>query len=342
MIAVILLAGVIVGKLMPHQPASLPATIQKDELVIGNMHLQPCEIGKHGIRNTLSGYCTQFSVPENHADNNGRHIKLKVAIIKSDSATPDADMVVFLDGGPGGSAINDYPAVNDAFAPLRKRHYVLLVDQRGTGGSNSLDCPAVEAATKSLLDKLAADQPDAAHVKTLMQHCIAELHDRADPRFYSTTDAVADLEAVRLALDTIITPNNSKHVPLAFDLIGVSYGTRVAQQYATQYSAAVRSIVLDSPVPNTLMLGSEHAQSLEAALKAQLHACDTTPACQQKFGDAYENLHALHDRLRAKPVTVQMRDPNTFAASERPLTADAFADWCGCMHTAPSPAPCCH
>jgi len=324
MMLVLLLAGALVGKV--HQSTSdHPEAVTRDELILGKLHLQPCEIGKRVGRSTIVGYCTQFDVLEDRTHADGRHIQLRVAVVKSEAAKPEPDIVTFIDGGPGGSAVNDYPAVSDAFSALRKRHHILLVDQRGTGSSNPLDCPTSQAFGKSLMEKLGGEQLDPSRVADLMKRCVDELHDKADTRFYSTTDAIADLEEIRLALDAVVVNANNKHVPVTFDLVGVSYGTRVAQQYASRYPQGVRSIVLDSPVPNTLILGSEHAQALEDALKLQLAACTNTPACQKKFGDAYANLHTLHKRLQQHAVTVEMRDPSTFELSQRPLSATAFA-----------------
>ncbi|MES1192027.1 MAG: alpha/beta hydrolase [Steroidobacter sp.] len=326
MIALLLLAGVAVSKIMQHQGDNhSQAKVQQDELVLGSLHLQPCEIGKRSGRSTVAAYCTTFSVAENRADPHGRHINLKIAVVRSEAATPDTDMVVFLDGGPGGSAINDYPGISDVFAGLRKRHHILLVDQRGTGGSNALDCPETQAFGKSLLDKVGGEQLEPARLQDMMRRCVKELDGKADTHFYTTTDAIADLEEIRTALNADVKASNGKQMPVRFDLLGVSYGTRVAQQYAMRYPDAVRSIVLDSPVPNTLVLGSEHAQSLEQALKQQLAACNVTPACKDKFGDAYANLHILHQRLQKKPVVVEVRDPNTFELAQKPLSAGAFA-----------------
>ncbi|HEX2583639.1 MAG TPA: hypothetical protein VHL14_00800, partial [Steroidobacteraceae bacterium] len=198
LILALLLAGFALSKALHHSSAdmqSIPvASLPKDELALGALRLTPCEIGKRSGRNTLTAYCTDFDVPEDRAHPQGRHIKLKVAVVKSEAATPDASMAVFLDGGPGGSAINDYPAVSDAFSALRKRHHVLLVDQRGTGSSNPLDCPATQAFGKTLLDKLGSDEVELSKLQELMRKCVEELKDKPDTRFYSTTDAIADLE----------------------------------------------------------------------------------------------------------------------------------------------------
>ena len=50
------------------------------------------------------------------------------------------------------------------------------------------------------------------------------------------------------------------------NVIGGSYGTRVAQQYAMRYPQHTRSVVLDGVAPNALVVGGEFAQRLQEAL----------------------------------------------------------------------------
>jgi pimeloyl-ACP methyl ester carboxylesterase len=208
----------------------------------------------------------------------------------------DADLVVFLDGGPGGAATEDYPGLAPALAPLRERRDILLIDQRGTGGSNALAC----------LDDNDPDQPPSALPRArgiasslqLVQQCLTAVRTHAAPEHYTTSDAVKDLEAIRQALGA---PQ--------LDLLGVSYGTRVAQQYAARYPGSVRSIVLDSTVPNTLALGSEHARNLERVLQSLFARCSADDRCKQSFGDSYATLYRLRDRLRAQAQSLTLRDP---------------------------------
>ena len=110
--------------------------------------------------------------------------------------------------------------------------------------------------------------------------------------------ALRDLEALRQALGG---PR--------FNLVGVSYGTRVAQQYAKAYPDAVRSIILDSAVTNDNVLGSDFAGNLDAALKAQFAVCAADTACAAAFGDPWANLVRLRAALRDKAVDVDYRDP---------------------------------
>jgi pimeloyl-ACP methyl ester carboxylesterase len=312
LLALALLLGVLALQLFSktgHQAAVSRDATDVNELILGQLTLLPCEIGP-ASQATLQAYCTQFAVPENHADASSRSIQLKVAVVRSDAAQPVADLVTFLDGGPGGAATEDFPALANAFAPLLKDHHVLLVDQRGTGSSNALQCPVLtEREQRKASAELELLSEDPEQVQRLLRDCLSEISSKADPRFYTTTDATQDLETLRQALGS---PK--------LNLLGVSYGTRVAQQYAMRFSGSVRSIVLDSAVPNSLALGQEHARNLEQALKAQLALCNAQAECQQRFGDPYAQLQTLRARLQSKPATAQVPDPNTFKLSERTLT----------------------
>jgi pimeloyl-ACP methyl ester carboxylesterase len=292
-------------------PDSASAADTTDSLRVGTLLLQRCEIGRRGIAGvgTARAYCTRFDVPENWSAPSGRHIALRVAIVRSVAVHSDADPVVFLDGGPGGAATEDYPAIAPALTLLRERRDILLIDQRGTGGSNALACGS----------STAADQPPAATPKPrdlstslqLLQQCLAAVRRHAAPEHYTTTDAIRDLEAIRQALGA----------PL-LNLLGVSYGTRVAQQYAARYPGWVRSVVLDSAVPNTLALGNDHARNLERVLRLLFARCNAEEPCRRSFGDSYATLYQLRDRLRAQPQSLTVRDPSDY----QPLQLDFSAE----------------
>jgi len=292
------------------QPPAPSGTQPVDVLKLGSVTLKPCELKQPDSAATTAAYCASFEVPENRADPHSRKIQLKLAIVKSDAQVAAKDLVVYLAGGPGEAATESYAQIAPAFAPLRRHHDVLLLDQRGTGGSHPLKCP--QAARAMQAD---ANQPfDPQRLRTRTAQCLAEVQKTSDPRYYTTTDAVADLEAVRRAL------GNPR-----FDLVGISYGTRMAQQYAHAHPDAVRSIVLDGVVPNQLILGEDFAGNLERALKQQSQACIATPACKAAFGDPYAALHALHDKLRSQSAQAQFPDPKSFQPATGPVTADTLA-----------------
>jgi pimeloyl-ACP methyl ester carboxylesterase len=283
----------------PATEARTPRDSKPDQLHIGSLTLTPCKIGRRasGV-GTADAYCTKFDVPEDWDAPSGPHIQLHVAIVKSSAVHSQTDLVTYLAGGPGGAATEDYALLAAAFAPLRQRRAILLIDQRGTGGSNALSCTPADKTQ------------DISDSRELLQQCLASVQTHAAPEHYATTDATRDLEAVRRALGS----------PL-LDLYGVSYGTRLAQQYAEHYPASVRSVVLDSVVPNPLVLGSEHSRNLEQALRSLFAVCSSDPHCQKNFGDTYATLYRLRDRLRVHPQKLSLRDPNNYEPLQLELGA---------------------
>src|SRR3546814_16987110 len=92
------------------------------------------------------------------------------------------------------------------------------------------------------------------------------------------------------------------------NLLGISYGTRVAQQYARAYPQHTRTLVLDSVAPNDMYLGNDFARNLESALDLQFARCGKIPACANALGDPGAQLDALMARLEAAPPPVTYRD----------------------------------
>ena len=288
--------------------AAIPA--RATEFTLGTLKFSACELPQAKSGATTSAFCAPFSVPENRDQAQARTIALKLALIKSDATAADSDVVVFLAGGPGQSAIETWPEISYAFAPLRKHHHVLLLDQRGTGGSNPLTCTPDGKQSPPGMD----EGFDPAQMGARTRACLAAVKEKGDPAQYTTSAAVADLEAVRQALGA---PQ--------FDLVGVSYGTRMAQQFTMRHPDGVRSVVLDSVAPNEIALGEDFAVNLEDALKAQFAQCAKTPACSKAFGDPYATLGKLRAELRAHPRDFAFRDPVSFAAAHRQINEGVLA-----------------
>jgi len=293
------------------------SSVAPDLLQLGRLRFEPCNIGKHatGVP-TLRAYCAAFPVPENWDEPGGRQIHLRLAVVRANSASAAADPIVFLDGGPGGAATDDFPGIAPAFEGLRLRRHVLLVDQRGTGGSNPLSCDSEAEDADQAADQAAEQRTADARARALaeLRACLARVTPRAAPQFYTTSAAVRDLEAVREALGA---PQ--------LNLLGISYGTRMAQQYARRYPGQVRTVVLDSPVPNDLALGSEHARNLDAVLHELSLRCRSEQRCQRQFDDPYALLQRVQARLREHPVTLELRDPYTFKSRQRQIGAEGVA-----------------
>ena len=316
-LALLVVAGLLGYRFLAPKPdaAGQPATAtttaepvaagKPKSRMLGRIAFTSCSLDSPFRGDPLAAQCARFEVPEDRSRPDGRRIALNIAWLPpGQEADAAPDPVFFLAGGPGQAAVETYPTLDPAFAEVRKQRGIVLVDQRGTGGSNVLSCRGDEALDEA---SAAADAAQAAA-------CAKTLSAKADLRHYTTTDAVADLEAVRRAIGA---PE--------INLVGVSYGTRVAQQYAMRHPENTRSIVLDSVVPNTLGLGNIFARNLDDALAQQFALCTKSAACTGKLGDPRAELDALLAKLRAAPVPVQYRDATSGEMKEDTLTAEHVA-----------------
>ncbi|MBX9400986.1 alpha/beta hydrolase [Lysobacter sp. BMK333-48F3] len=285
-----------------------PPADGSDKRRYGRIAFDPCTLSTPYANGTFAAQCARFQVPENPAQPKGRQLSLNLAWLPATEGAGSPDPVFFLAGGPGQAATSSWPMVDAAFREVRKHRHVVLVDQRGTGKSAPLTCAeAVEG--DPVQDETAALDASLRAIKRCAQGL------SVDPRYFTTTEAIADLDAVRSAIGAD-----------KINLVGVSYGTRVAQQYATRYPARVRSLVLDGVAPNELVLGSEHARNLDNALALQFKLCQQTPACRARFGaDPREQLRQLMARLQAAPVEIDYRDPSTGEQKRAPITAGHVA-----------------
>lgn len=290
--------------LVPVVAVAAPAVVR-----YGRLEFEPCTLAVPGQAQTVAARCSRLEVAEDRTRADGRRIELAIAWIASTARRPAADPVFMLAGGPGQSALEAYPVASAAFREVLRRRHVVLVDQRGTGRSHPLECPATIEETSGV----AAPLPDAAAAQAMARSCLAEIRD-ADPRRYTTSDYVADLEDVRAALGVETV-----------DLVGVSYGTRVGLEYLRRHPQRVRAAVFDSVVPPTLPLGAEHARNLEQAVDAQFARCERDDACRQRFGSPRARLDAVLAQLRERPRRVTYRDPVTNERRDDELTAEAVA-----------------
>src|SRR4051812_26482568 len=85
--------------------------------------------------------CGTIAVPENRGVRGGRTIRLKVVVVPALVEPAEPDAFTFLAGGPGGAATNAVANAATIWQDIHLHHDMLFVDQRGTGGSNDLECP---------------------------------------------------------------------------------------------------------------------------------------------------------------------------------------------------------
>jgi pimeloyl-ACP methyl ester carboxylesterase len=172
---------------------------------------------------------------------------------------------------------------------LSRRHDVLLVDQRGTGDSLPLDCPVPT-------DLLVV--PDRESTQADARACLENLP--ADPRLFTTSVAVRDLDRVREALGYE-----------RLHLYGASYGTRVAQHYLRRYPEHTGVVILDGVVPAGRPLGPRLAINAQIALDRTLARCESDPECARRFPDLSGQLRVLSARVAEAPIALTLAHPLT-------------------------------
>lgn len=270
------------------------------------LDFSPCELRMPSAVSGLAARCAVFQVPEDHARPDGRRIELRVAKVPARAGQPQPDPIVFLAGGPGQAATESFPQVAGAYRDLLGQREVILVDQRGTGGSHPLKCRMPD------LDDPTAPPPDRERLQQLARDCLDELD--GDVAHYTTRDYLADLEALRRELGVE-----------RWNIVGGSYGTRVALSYVQAYPDSLRTVVLDGVVPQDVALGQDHGHNLDEALKAQFQRCREDEACHAAFGDPWQTLQELRLRYREAPTTVMVPDPRTRALAETSLSEETLA-----------------
>lgn len=263
--------------------ADLPAKPERP----APLALSPCQLQDPSGVSTVLAECGQVSVPEDPGDPSGRHMSLRVARVPAINRRKQPDPLFVLAGGPGMAATAFYASIPVAFERIHRDRDIVLLDQRGTGQSNALNCQLDES-----------DLYRAAEVATEARNCLGVLQQKTRVEFYTTSVAVQDLDLVRSALGY-----------RQINLYGASYGTRVAQHYVRRFPESARSVILDGVVPPQLALGPETALDAESALARIFKRCKDE--CAKRFGDVSAIYRALRDELKTHSVPVILADPST-------------------------------
>ncbi len=254
------------------------------------LDLTPCQLSIPGRALRIPAECGELEVAEDPSRPAGRRISLSVAVLRAVRRDAAPDPLFLLAGGPGQAATEAFLPLLGALRNVRQERDLILVDQRGTGASNPLDC---ELGPEGDLETLSDEEE-----KELLSACLESWE--ADPRFYHSQIAMMDLNAVREALgyETI-------------NLYGVSYGTRAALTYLRMFEERVRSVILDGVVPQDLVLGIDWAREAQRSIDLIFRRCRESTPCQDAFPDLEGSFEALLTSLEEAPVTLEIDHPES-------------------------------
>ncbi len=287
-------------------PASAAGVAHVAGLPAGAAHVAgPTAAPVTGARSATPGYlsaterdcpgsefrCVTLVVPKDHfsAADAGT---FEVTYAVHRATKPRVGAWVTATGGPGTSGIAVADWYMSGMDPAIVESYdIVFYDQRGTGVSEPLACPA--AAARFYLSPADVRDPSQqaaaiAVASRFSRDCVRESRvDIADLPYFSTRQSVEDLEAFRqwLGID-------------ALDLYGESYGTQYVQTYALAHPSKVRSLILDGAVDLTISGTEYYAEgyrAFDSLLVKTLAACTADPACRRDV--VGEDALAAYDRL---------------------------------------------
>jgi pimeloyl-ACP methyl ester carboxylesterase len=294
-LALLLLAAPPAFAQEPAQPAAPADAAPAPLWTYGEAGVEPVEVKPRPCRVPEleeDVLCGVLPVWEDREAKKGRKIGINVVILPAkDPQKKKPDPIFFFGGGPGQGIAQSAPGFADA--DLRQERDVVLADQRGTGGSNPLDCQLYGDPLDARQAAGPLFPPDAVRA------CKEKLEKRADLRLYTTPISADDYEEVRrwLGYEKV-------------NLNGGSYGTRMAEAYWKRHPEPVRSVVLAGVAPLDEHLPLHHAYAGQRALDLLFAECAETPACKEKYPRIQKDLAAVMKQVE-RGVKVKVKDPRT-------------------------------
>jgi pimeloyl-ACP methyl ester carboxylesterase len=269
----------------------------------GAIELKPC----NDPFLTSEVLCGKYEVFEDRAARTGRKISLNIVLLPALSAKPAPDPVFYMAGGPGGAATSYAKA--DFINGLRRQRDVVLVDQRGTGKSNPLECPS-PGSYEDMSGYFGEVMP-----LERVRACRAQLEKIADLKLYSTTIAMDDIDEVRSALGYE-----------QINVYGGSYGSTTTLSYLRQHPEHVRTIAVSGVAPFTAKIPLSFSQGVQGAIDRLFADCAADVACHTAYPDLANEFKTIMAQFDKGPVEVSA--VNRFTRSEQKVTVtrDAFVD----------------
>ena len=269
--------------------------------------LSECQVG--GVKG--SSECGTYEVYEDRVRKSGRKISLKIVRLLATDKERHADPLFYISGGPGSSATNDVAYIAEVFERVRVHRDLVFVDQRGTGGSNPLDCELYTSRSVSAGDNVNATTSDVQNESDLQRYfayflpledvrkCRERLERKNDLTLYTTSIAMDDLDEVRSALGYE-----------QINLVGISYGTRAALVYLKRHPKHVRTVSLYGVSPTNHYVPRTFAPDTERALQGVLAECAADELCNTAFPNLRTETREVLARLLKRPVEVAVRVPS--------------------------------
>lgn len=239
--------------------------------------------------------CGYVTLPQDYADPAGSKVGIYFTQIQSRGAAPQPDPLVYLVGGPGSSGTQLLQVSFDkylrAFAGDRD---IIVIDQRGTGMSNPpLYCREALIRLDEILQSHHADYAE------LVLEILTDCHRRLSTKGVKF-DAFHSENIARDVVNVMLSLGYEK-----WNLVGVSYGSRLALTMMRDYPHYLRSVILDSVYPPQADIYLDAYYNGERALDALFAACAADAYCSARYPDFEAQFYRLYHQLNHAPLRVR-------------------------------------
>jgi pimeloyl-ACP methyl ester carboxylesterase len=257
-------------------PFALAAALFAPAQARAAIPLSPC--GSTGVQ------CGTVAVPLDRSGQVPGTIGLHVQVLAPDTLARGTMFLIA--GGPGQGSAESFDLANkdnaDIYHAIFPGYQLVAFDNRGTGQSGLIDCPALQSAIGLSVEE----------ERGLVRDCANSIG--PNRQFYATRDHAEDLEAVRTALGLG-----------KIALYGVSYGTKLSLAYALAHPASVDRLVLDSVVPPTYPDPFERAVLTQMA--GTLNTFCAGGRCRGATSNYAQDVAAVANSFEAKPAQGTVR-----------------------------------
>ncbi len=226
--------------------------------------------------------CGFIDAPADHTKPDSPLLRLRVVVLKATGPDAAPDPFLYLAGGPGAAATDSAAPLSDQFAALRRRHDIVLIDQRGTGDSVPYNCSLT-----------ASDGRPAALTSSLLEPQMIEICAKGpgplsgapigtDARLFTTAQSADDIASVAAALGY---PQ--------LNLYGVSYGTRLGLVFLKRHADLVRTLALQGVVLPNEPIPVTGSRAMQQAIERLIGDCEADAPCAEAFPELRQQLTEL-------------------------------------------------
>ncbi|AQT59563.1 alpha/beta fold hydrolase [Cellvibrio sp. PSBB023] len=279
---------------------------------------------------TASIRCGELHTPETSGA-----FRLPVVILKDETTARRNDPIVYLQGGPGAGARLHSDGIKSWLSWMRYAALgrdIILIDTRGTGRSTpALVCAEYNRSNQQLLRQHTSLAEELALGFEVTRACFesASAHNSAlDYQHFSTEQSARDIRALVQTLGYT-----------EWNILGVSYGTRLALEIANQeihqpQTTKLKAMVLDSIYPAGFGGVQTWPKVLDEALYKFFKGCAANHECTNAIGDSNRHIVQLFmdtlTRLRESPMEFTIRRwdgeaPVAFLLNDHRFLSAAFA-----------------